>query len=343
MLNAKKDIISSMVVYGIGNPLIDYLCFINDEDIAALGLHKGTMNLIDKDKRIEILDYIRNKDIRYSCGGSCPNTMVTLKSLGIPTILAGGIGSDEHGKMYAEKLDSLEVINDLVEKNEPTGTSIILVTEDRERTMCTYLGANRFFDSSDVKKEHVKKADIFYFTGYMWDTEPQKRAIKSVLEMKKEFSFKVAFDIADPFAVGRYRQTFLDIIKEYADIVFANSEEARNLIDNYDAYECCKSLGKLCRTAIVKNGKKGSYVSHDGNIYQIPLYGTDNPIDTTGAGDTYASGFLFGIAKGYDVATSAKIASFLAGEIISQLGAQFSKDKTEELIKYLKDNFQDSN
>lgn len=332
-----------MVVYGIGNPLIDYLCFINDEDITALGLHKGTMNLIDREKRMEILDYIKSKNIRYSCGGSCPNTMVTLKSLGIPTILAGGIGSDEHGRMYADKLDGLGVVNDLVEKNEPTGTSIILVTEDRERTMCTYLGANRYFDSGDIKVEHVKDANIFYFTGYMWDTDPQKRAIKSVLDMKKTCSFKVAFDIADPFAVGRYRQTFLDIITGYVDVVFANSEEARNLIDNYDAYECCKSLGKLCRTAVVKNGKKGSYVSYEGKIYQIPLYGTNNPIDTTGAGDTYAAGFLFGLAKGYDVETSAKIASFLAGEITSQLGAQFSEEKTAELIKYLKDNFQDCN
>lgn len=328
-----------MAVYGIGNPLIDYLCFINDEDIAALGLHKGTMNLIDEDKRLEILAYIKDKDIRYSCGGSCPNTMVTLKSLGVSTTLAGGIGFDEHGRMYSRRLEELGVGNDLVENQAPTGTSIILVTEDRERTMCTYLGANRFFDSPDVKLENARNADIFYFTGYMWDTEPQKRAIKSVLDIKKECSFKVAFDIADPFAVGRYRQTFLDIITGYADIVFANSEEARNLLDNYDAYECCKSLGKLCRTAIVKNGKKGSYVSHDGKIYQIPLYGTSNPVDTTGAGDTYAAGFLYGMEKGCGIDDSARIASFLAGEIISQLGAQFSKEKTEELIKYLNENF----
>lgn len=329
-----------MAVYGIGNPLIDYLCFIRDEDIAALGLHKGTMNLIDQDKRQEILAYIKDKDIRYSCGGSCPNTMVTLKSLGVSTTLAGGIGCDEHGRMYSRRLEELGVGNDLVENQAPTGTSIILVTEDRERTMCTYLGANRFFDSLDVKLENARKADIFYFTGYMWDTEPQKRAIRSVLDIKKECSFKVAFDIADPFAVGRYRQTFLDIITGYADIVFANSEEARNLIDNYDAYECCKSLGKLCRTAVVKNGKKGSYVSHDGRIHQIPLYGTSNPVDTTGAGDTYAAGFLYGIEKGFGIEDSARIASFLAGEIISQLGAQFSKEKTEELIKYLNENFQ---
>ena len=125
----------------------------------------------------------------------------------------------------------------------------------------------------------------------------------------------------------------------YVDIVFANSEEARYLIDNYDAYECSKSIGKLCKTAVVKNGKKGSYISHDGKIYEIPVYGTNRPVDTTGAGDTYAAGFLYGVQKGYSVEDSGKIASILAGEIINQIGAQFSVEKSNELMKYLDENF----
>ncbi len=328
-----------MAVYGIGNPLIDLLCFVTDKDIENLSLFKGTMNLIDEDKRKEIVEYLNKKEIRYSCGGSCPNTMVTLKSLGIETTLAGGIGFDDLGKMYKSRLKELGVNDELVENNAATGTSIILVTEDRERTMCTFLGANRNFNKDDVNLESAKKADIFYFTGYMWDTDSQQGAIRKVLDIKKKSNFIVAFDIADPFAVGRYRQTFFDIIKEYVDIVFANSEEARYLIDNYDAYECSKSIGKLCKTAVVKNGKKGSYISHDGKIYEIPVYGTNRPIDTTGAGDTYAAGFLYGVQKGYSVEDSGKIASILAGEIINQIGAQFSVEKSNELMKYLDENF----
>lgn len=328
-----------MAVYGIGNPLIDLLCFVTDKDIENLSLFKGTMNLIDEDKRKEIVEYLNKKEIRYSCGGSCPNTMVTLKSLGIETTLAGGIGFDDLGKMYKSRLKELGVNDELVENNATTGTSIILVTEDRERTMCTFLGANRNFNKDDVNLESAKKADIFYFTGYMWDTDSQQGAIRKVLDIKKKSNFIVAFDIADPFAVGRYRQTFFDIIKEYVDIVFANSEEARYLIDNYDAYECSKSIGKLCKTAVVKNGKKGSYISHDGKIYEIPVYGTNRPIDTTGAGDTYAAGFLYGVQKGYSVEDSGKIASILAGEIINQIGAQFSVEKSNELMKYLDENF----
>ena len=329
-----------MNIYGIGNPLIDYLVMVDDRDISNLGLYKGTMNLIDEAKREEILEYIQKKDISYNCGGSCPNTMVTLKSLGIDNVtLAGGVGFDEHARMYRDRLSSLGLRDELVGNDAPTGTSIILVTEDRERTMCTYLGANTRYDDRDVNIESARNADLFHFTGYMWDTEPQKRAIRKVLEEKKRQGFLVSFDVADPFAVGRYRQTFIELIKDYADIVFANSEEAHFLMDNYDPRECAKSLGKLCRTAIVKNGKRGSYISHEGVMHDIPVYGAVNPVDTTGAGDTYAAGFLYGIAKGNDVVTSGRMASFLAGEIISQLGAQFTEEKTVELRAKLENDF----
>ena len=324
-------------VYGIGNPLIDYLCSVEEEDLAKLGLNKGTMLLIDSERQAEIVDYTKEKDIKYSPGGSCPNTMVTLRSLGIETTLAGGVGRDELGAMYRRRLTECGVKDECVDKDAVTGTSIILLTSDKERTMNTFLGANRLFGPEDVNTDSASNADLFYFTGYMWDTECQKNAVKKVLEIYKQKGKKIAFDIADPFAVGRYRQTFLTLIRDYCDIVFANSEEARFLLDNYDAYECCKSLGKLCPIAIVKNGKKGSYISCDKTIYEIPLYGTDTPVDTTGAGDTYAAGFLYGFLKGYDIETTGKIASYLAGEIISQIGAQFDENKIKTIKETIKD------
>lgn len=322
-------------VYGIGNPLIDYLCNVDEQDLEKLGLNKGIMLLIDEKKQAEIIEHTKGRNIQYSCGGSCPNTMVTLCSLGIDTTLAGGVGNDELGRMYRTKLKESGVKDECVYKNAVTGTSIILLTEDKERTMNTYLGANRLFDSVDVNIESAKEANLFYFTGYMWDTEPQQRAVKKVLDLYKNQGKKIAFDLADPFAVGRYRQTFLGLIKDYCDIVFANSEEARFLFDNYDAYECCKSMGKLCPIAIVKNGKRGSFISENRNIYEIPLYGSSSPVDTTGAGDTYAAGFLYGYMKGYDIEKCGRIASFLAGEIIAQVGAQFSKEKINQIKKVI--------
>jgi Sugar kinases, ribokinase family len=328
-----------MNIYGIGNTLIDMLCYISEDELNAQALHKGTMCLIDKTRHRELLDWLKGKNITLSAGGSAPNTMITLRQLGIQTTLGGGVGNDELGRVYHQKLADIGVKDELCEQVEPTGTSIILLTEDKERTMNTYLGANRCYDDINVVEESVKNADLFYFTGYMWDTEPQKRAVTKVLKICKERNIKVAFDMADPFAVGRYRQTFLKLIEEYCDIVFANSEEARYLFDNYDAAECCKSMGKLCDVAIVKNGIKGSYISDHRKLISVPVSGSSSPVDTTGAGDTYAAGFLYGIAKGYDTEKSGAIASYLAGEIISILGAQFPSTKSAEIKKYLESHF----
>ena len=295
-----------MAVYGIGNPLIDFLCYADDSDLDNLSLHKGTMLLVDEKKRTEILERMKERKKSVSCGGSCPNTMVTLRMLGCETYLAA---------------------------------SIILLTDDRERTMNTFLGANRLFDESDVNEESLRKASLFYFTGYMWDTESQKRAVRKALRIAKENGIEVAFDLADPFAVGRYRDDFLELLASSCDIVLANSEEARFLFSNYDPYECCRSMGKLCRIAIVKNGKRGSYISDRGKISEIPLYGTTVPVDTTGAGDTYAAGFLYGYTSGCSPETSGRIASFLAGEIITEMGAQFSVTRAAELSEYIRRTF----
>ncbi len=327
-------------VYGIGNPLIDYICSVTEKDLSSLSLNKGTMLLIDKEKQKEIIDHTKDKDVRYSCGGSCPNTMVTLSSLGVNTILAGSVGDDELGRRYRERLKESSVVDHLVDKKDAvTGSSIILLTDDKERTMNTYLGANRLFTPEDVDESVVDKADLFYFTGYMWDTENQKNAVLKALKLFKERGKLVAFDVADPFAVGRYRQTFHSLISTYCDIVFANGEEARYLMNNYDPYECCRSLGKLCPIAIVKNGKKGSFISNNREITKIESYGSVVPVDTTGAGDTYAAGFLYGYLTGRDIVSSCNIASYLAGEIISRIGAQFDKESLSRVKAFIKENF----
>jgi len=319
-------------VLGIGNPLIDIIISVDESDILSLGIHKGTMALIHKERMTELLLLSKDKETTYSCGGSCPNTIIALASLGIETTLAGKVGSDENGHLYAETLKSLNIHNELaITDKEPTGSTVILVTPDSERSMNTYLGANRLYEADDVNEESISEVDFFHFTGYMWDTQSQQEAITKALKIAKQNNTIISFDVADPFAVGRYSDTFLRIIQESCDIVFANREEARILFDNYDPYECCRSMGKLCRTAIVKNGKKGSYISHNQEIFSVPVKGPVVPVDTTGAGDVYAAGFLYGQCKGFSILDSGTIASILAGQIITQRGAQFSKEQAAGL------------
>ena len=324
-------------VYGIGNPLIDVIVNVTDNDLKTLGLYKGTMNLINREKRLELSEFIKaKKEPSFSCGGSCPNTIITLSALGIKSTLAGKIGDDEYGTIYRERLTALNVRDNLaVSDKNVTGSSIILITPDSERTMNTYLGANRDFCPDDVIESEVSSADFFHFTGYMWDTQNQMEAIRKTLEIAKRNNVVVSFDIADPFAVGRYHDAFLELIKESCDIVFANKEEARMLFDNYDPYECCKTMGKLCETAIVKNGKKGSFISYKRKVYEIPVQGPATPVDTTGAGDTYAAGFLYGLCHGLDIERSGSIAACLAGQIIKKIGAQFTTEQIPDLIKMI--------
>ena len=169
-------------VYGIGNPLIDVIVNVDDEDLEKLGLYKGTMNLISLEKRLELTDFIKTKkEPKFSCGGSCPNTVITLASLGIETTLGGKVGSDEYGDIYKERLASLGVKDNLERSSNVTGSSIILITPDSERTMNTYLGANRDYNPTDVVEDEVRKADFFHFTGYMWDTPNQKEAVRKAM------------------------------------------------------------------------------------------------------------------------------------------------------------------
>jgi sugar/nucleoside kinase (ribokinase family) len=323
------------MIYGIGNPLIDIIVSVEEGDLTQLGIHKGTMALINDERMEELLAFSTDRTVSYSCGGSCPNTIIALASLGVEVTLAGKIGGDANATIYRERLAQLGVGDELVATSaDYTGSTVILITPDSERSMNTYLGANRLYSAEDVVAKTVAKADIFHFTGYMWDTPSQQAAIERALEVAKTNNTTVSFDVADPFAVGRYRQAFLSLIEHSCDIVFANREEARILFNNYDPWECCRSMGKLCRTAIVKNGKKGSFISHEGQILSIPVKGPVVPTDTTGAGDVYAAGFLYGQYHGHSVRDSGIIASILAGEIITQRGAQFSIEKSAELRAY---------
>lgn len=324
------------MVYGIGNPLIDLFVQVEDDDLTALGLHKGTMHLIDLERRRELLDYISSKEQTYGCGGSCPNTMVALASFGQKAALAGKICDDEFGAIYRRQLETIGVESCLKNGSQPTGSSIILISPDSERTMNTFLGANRQYGPEDLDTELLRRSDYFYFTGYMWDTDCQKAAIEQGIRIAKKQGSKVVFDVADPFAVSRNRDAFLRLIREEADIVFANGEEARLLFDHYDAFECARSLGKLCPTGIVKNGKQGSYVTHQREIITIPVKGKA-PTDTTGAGDMYAAGFLLGLCSGRDLYDAGLLASFLAGEIVQIRGAQFSAEQVELLTKRIAD------
>jgi len=260
--------------------------------------------------------------------------MIALSAMGVKTALGGKIGEDEFGLIYQNQLKNHQNITPALVRGsgQPTGSSIILITPDSERTMNTFLGANREFSEKDVDEKLLYESDFFYFTGYMWDTENQKSAVEKCLHLCKKKKIKVAFDVADPFAVQRYRNDFLGIIEKSADYVFANNEEASFLFDGADPVKAVTIIAEMGKTGAVKWGKQGSVIKEPKkDILRIPIIGDKGRVDTTGAGDTFAAGFLYGLCSGKNIETSGRCASFLASAIVSKIGAQFTEEEAISL------------
>ncbi len=330
-------ITKSIDVYSIGNPLIDILAHVKDRDIERLGLEKGTMTLIDTEKGNEILDYIKDLDKIYSCGGSAPNTMVTMSALGIKTVLAGMVGNDDLGKIYDTRLQEKNVHSNLSKCTVETGSCIVLVTPDYERTMSTRLGACREFSPANVNHDIISRSSYIYFTGYMWDTENQKNALTDALKTARRSKTTVVFDLADPFVVERNRSDFLRLVEESVDIILANREETRLLLGFDDPERAARELAAKEVLAAVKNCAEGSCIASTGKkVLEVDAYSVD-AVDSTGAGDNYAAGFLYGLIKGYKLLDAGKIASYVAAQIVRQTGAQFDEDTARRIKEYLEE------
>lgn len=336
-------------VFGIGNPLIDVVFSVSEEDLGSLGLDKGIMHLVTEERQTEILAHFRGQEPRYRPGGSAPNTLLALAGLGVTGVICGKIGNDEFGITYDEQVASYGITSRLVRGDGPTGSSIILVTPDGERTMNTHLGMCREFGVDDLDEALLRETvggdgsdggGYLYFTGYMWDTETQKGAIRRAISITHEVGGRVVFDLADPFAVERYREDFLELLREDVDVVFANRREAEILYADGDSepettvtpYTLVARLAEYVEIVALKTGKDGSLVVHrpeqpghaggEPVIEQIPARAVEVR-DTTGAGDMYAAGFLAGLARGAAPRRCGEIAGTLAEEIIQHVGAQF--------------------
>jgi len=320
-------------VYGIGNPLIDLNFQVSDQDLSALGLSKGIMHLVDEPRRDQILEYLHGKGMTHSPGGDVPNTMINLGLLGIETALSGKIGQDDFGRMYESRIQTCGVQSDLSSGTGKTGSSIILVSPDGERTMNTFLGMCQEYGPDDVHRHFIAQAEYLYSSGYCWDTQNQKDALSMAISLAEAMGKTVVFDLADPFVVGRFRDDFLWLLERYVDIAFANAEEIRLLFQDQDLQSCVTKLARLVKVCAVKDGANGSYIASGGTVHHVAAHRVDAK-DTTGAGDSYAAGFLYGLARAEGSGLSdetlveaGNIASYLASKIITRHGTQLSPEE----------------
>ena len=314
-------------VVSICNALVDLMYEVSDEDLLKYDLTKGNMHLIDQKGQEKLLNSIGNHAKAEELGGSAMNAMRALALLNKKVCFAGMIAQDEFGQKIKSRLNKLEINDRLsTSQDEATGTCMVLVTPDGERTMVTYLGASRLYTEEVIPVEELKQSKYFHFCGYQWDTEPQKKGILKAIDIAKAAGTKISFDLADPFVVTHNKSDFTDIIKK-CDIVFANKEEAKILGDG--SYEkMAEMVAANGSVAVVKLGAQGALIRTQDKTYQVDSVPT-KVVDTTAAGDMFAGGMLYGLVNGLSLQESGKIAATLASDVISRYGATLSQEIIE--------------
>lgn len=312
---------SKFDVLCIGNAIVDIIARCDEAFLTDNEIIKGAMNLIDTD-RAELL-YSRMGPAIETSGGSAGNTAAGIASFGGSAAYFGKVSSDQLGKIFTHDIRAQGVHFDTnpLDGTPPTARSMIFVTPDGERSMNTYLGACVELGPDDIEADVVANSKVTYFEGYLWDPPLAKDAIRLCAEIAHKNGREVSMTMSDSFCVGRYRDEFLDLMRSgTVDIVFANSDEVKSLYETDDFEDAAQQLGRDCRIAIITRSELGSVVLSDGERFDIDPIAVREVVDTTGAGDLYAAGFLHGYAQGKPLEVCGKMGSLAAGLVIQQMG-----------------------
>jgi sugar/nucleoside kinase (ribokinase family) len=310
-------------VLGLGNSLVDILALAKDDYLVAQNMLKGAMTLIDE-PRAENL-YAARIEPTIMSGGSAANTIVGVGSFGVKGAYIGKVKDDALGHAFTHDIRAMGVDFATVHASEgpATGRCFVYVTPDGERTMNTYLGASTFLSPPDVDEALVRAAGLIYLEGYMWDRPAAKSAFQKAAEIAHEAGARVALTLSDSFCVDRFRPEFLDLMRRgLVDIVFSNTEEVLSLYQTADFTSALGALRAEGVLGIVTRSEKGSVVLHGQETREVPAFPVERVIDTTGAGDLFAAGFLAGLARGADHYVCARLGALAAAEIIQHLGAR---------------------
>lgn len=309
-----------MKIVGIGNAIVDVICKVNDEFLVQNDLTKSTMKLVDETEFKKLLSNLTIEET--VAGGSVANSIVGLSQLGNKVSFIGKVSDDELGNKYEQSLVNEKVTYFYNKKKEdtPTGTCLILITPDSERTMCTFLGIAGKINEQDINEEAIKKSDLVFLEGYLWDEgEP-----KSAFEKAFKIANKTAMSLSDKFCVERHKDSFLDLVKNKLDITFANEQEILHLIgvNSFDeVLEFGKDLGKLL---VITRSDKGSVAIHKNEVFECESQKNLKLVDLTGAGDLFAAGFLHGHINNMSIQESLEKGTEMASKIIQKIGARLN-------------------
>jgi len=317
-----KQDLTTLDVVGIGNAIVDVLAEVGDDFIDEHALAKGAMTLIDADRAVQL--YAAMPPGLEESGGSAANTMVGVASFGGRAAYIGLVADDFLGEVFRRDMRHVGVDFDVpgVAGDEPTARCLIQVTPDAQRTLNTHLGISSHLSTAEIDGDLVASASHLYCEGYLWDTEEAKGAIRYAMDLAHDAGRTVSLTLSDGFCVDRHREEWLELLTDRVDVVFGNASELCSLFEVDDVEQATDAVAAEVDLAFVTLGKQGSMVVAGSDRIRIEADELEAVVDTTGAGDLYAAGVLFGLSRGADLPDAARLGSIAAAEVISHLGAR---------------------
>ena len=313
-------------VTAIGNALVDVLGHVSDEDLTKGAAEKGTMALIEEDAALKITNHIPNPT--QSSGGSAANTMAVFANFGGKGGFIGKVADDDLGQSFRRELTMLGVHYDTqpLTDGPATGRCLIMITPDAQRTMNTYLGASVEIESVDVDADLITNSRITYLEGYLFDRDNAKHAFIKAAEIAHAAGHKIALTLSDPFCVDRHRSDFLKLVEKHVDILFANEEEIKSLYLQDNIQNAISAVSDHVEIAAITRGEHGCIIRHGEHIYDAAAIPPKELIDTTGAGDAFAGGFLYGLSQDKPLPACGRLGTIAASEVIAQTGPRPQAD-----------------
>jgi fructokinase len=311
-------------ILGVGNAIIDVICHVNEEFLKENNLFKGAMKLINKDE----FNYLKKKIKidKILAGGSAANTMAGISYLNGNASFIGKINSDEFGKLYKKSLQDINVEFNYVEKTEDlsTGASIILITPDSERTMCTYLGISSQLSANDLDQEEILNKDLIFLEGYLWDKGISEKMFKHLIKLAKIKEIKIAMSLSDIFCVTRHKEDFINLLKNDLDILIGNEKEIIELAGSKSIIDSINQLKQFNKLIVVTMSEKGSLAIINNEIITCEAHKVAKTLDLTGAGDLFAAGFLKEYMDQSQIKKCLHTGSLIASKIIQKIGARLN-------------------
>ena len=314
-------------ILGIGNALVDIMTSLNDDTLLNdFNLPKGSMQLVDKVRSSSVYDGTSHLKKEITAGGSAANTINGLANLGVEVGFIGKVGNDKFGKLFSEDLIKNSIQPLLKSGKTETGYAQALISPDSERTFATFLGAAIELSASELSADLFKSYNIMHIEGYLAQNH---ELMQKAFQIAKDMGMMVSIDLASYNVVEDNLEFLKDVIAKYVDIVFANEEEAKAFTGK-EPYDALQEIATMCKYAIVKTGSKGSFIKSGNEEVEVGVISVKS-IDTTGAGDFYAAGFLYGLSKGLSLAQCGEAGSLLAGKVIEVIGAKLCADTWDDI------------